>query len=323
MAVLASLAAGCGGSGDDPAATPGNSSFSYSPVTAEQVAQVQALWQSRDLAPAGVAVYHEDARNAAYTLRIYEHRVNGRRHYGVITFPKAAGHYPVVLIADGLNQADPSMDMGRWAQAAQARLGELVFVVPVFRGRTLIYNGISAPAEGDFCDAFDGAADDSIALLNVAQAEIAQADFTRLMVRGASRGGNTALLLGERDARVTMVAASSAPTDFYRQSVAQMYGSQYRCQFFDGKTEAQSRERMIASSPLHFPMLPNVARVYIDHGALEDVVPPWNAVEMDARLDAQGVDVDFLLYSGFSHDLSLSQDWHRRQAEIYETFLGR
>jgi dipeptidyl aminopeptidase/acylaminoacyl peptidase len=70
-------------------------------------------------------------------------------------------------------------------------------------------------------------------------------------------------------------------------------------------------------------MLPNVTRVYIDHGALEDIVPTWNAIEMEARLKAQGVHVDLLMYAGFAHDLSQSQDWHRRQSGIYETFLGR
>ena len=267
-------------------------------------------------------MYFEDGANAAYTLRIYEHRVGGRRHYGVVTFPKAAGSYPVVLIADGLDQGNASMDMGRWALSAQSRMHQAIFVVPVFRGRTLIYNGISVPAEGNFCDAYDGAADDSIALLNVVQAEIPQADFTRVLARGASRGGNTALLLGERDTRVTMVSASSAPSDFYRQEVADKYREQYRCQFLTGLTPAESRERMIASSPLHFPTLPNVTRVFIDQGSLDPIVPSWNATEMEARMRGQGVNVDLRLYETDGHDLSRSSEWNRRQAEIYVAFLA-
>lgn len=321
MAVLAGSTAGCGGGGD------GNStsrSFVYSPVTAEQIAQTKASWTSRDLAPAGVAVYHEDAAHPVYTLRIYEHRVQGRRHYGVVTIPKVAGgRFPVVLFADGLDQGNASMDMGRWSRSSQARLGQAIFVVPVFRGRTLIYNGIGVAAEGDFCDAYDGAADDSIALLNVVQAEFPQADFTRLLARGGSRGGNTALLLGARDDRVSMVSAGSAPVDFYRQDVADRYREQYRCQFFDGLTEAKARERMIASSPLLFPTLPNVTRVFIDHGNGDTVVPLWNATEMEARMRAQGVNVDLRMYDGYGHDLPQAPAWHQRQAEIYELFLAQ
>jgi len=320
-ALLAVLTSSCGGGGSAPS-NPDNS-FPFSPVTTEQVAQIQALWAARDLVPTGVTVYHENATSSVYTLRIYEHVVNGRRHYGAVTFPKAAGTFPVVLFASGLNQSDPTMDVGGWEQAAQARLGQAVFVVPVFRGRTLIYKGLSLAAEGDFCDAYDGPTDDSIALLNVVEAEIPQADFTHVMARGGSRGGNTALLLGVRDSRVTMVSAASAPTDFYRQEVAYKYSSQYRCQFLDGKTEAQSRERMLASSPLHFPTLPNVTRVFIDQGSVDDVVPQWHATEMDARMKAQGVNVELRVYQGYGHDLGQSPEWVRRQHEIYETFLAR
>ena len=322
--VLGLLVSGCGGGGgDDGKSSAPENSFPFSPVTAEQVAQVQALWKARGLAATGVVVYHEDAANVGYTLRIYEHRVNGRRHYGVVTIPKATGAtFPVVLFADGLDQGNASMDMGQWSRAAQARLGQAIFVVPVFRGRTLIYNGISVAAEGNFCDAYDGATDDSIALLNVVQAQIPQANFTRVLARGGSRGGNTALLLGVRDARVTMVSAGSAPVDFYRQEVASRYHDQYRCQFFAGLTPTQSRERMIASSPLHFPTLPNVTRVFIDQGSSDYVVPPWNASEMEARMKAQGVNVELRMYDGFGHDLPQSPAWNQRQYEIYETFLA-
>lgn len=322
MALFAGSTAGCGGGGDDNGKSL-SKSFVFSPVTAEQIAQTQASWRSRNLAPAGVAVYHEDAANSLYTLRIYEHRVQGRLHYGAVTIPKTAGSFPVVLFADGLNQSNATMDVWQWSQSAQARLGQAIFVVPVFRGRTLIYRGISVAAQGDFCDAYDGAADDSIALLNVVQAEIPQADFTRLLARGGSRGGNTALLMGARDARVTMVSAGSAPVDFYRQEVADGYREQYRCQFFDGLTEAQARERMIASSPLLFPALPNVTRVFIDQGGSDPIVPPWNATEMEARLRAQGVNVDLRMYGGYGHDLPQAPEWHLRQAEIYETFLAQ
>src|SRR5688572_21154729 len=253
----------CGGGGGGDGAGTGNN-FVFAPPTPAQLEGIQTLWRTRDLAPRDVAVYYQDDTNAAYQLRIYEHTVGGRRHYGVVTIPKGAtGSYPVVLFADGLDQSNPSMDMRRWELGAQARLGQFVYVLPVFRGRTLIYKHLSLSAAGDFCDAYDGAADDAIALLNIVDAEIAAADFARFMARGGSRGGNVALLLGVRDARVTAVSAGSAPVDLYRQEVADRYSGQYRCQFFDGKNEQQSRERMLASSPLHFPMLPGVRRVYL------------------------------------------------------------
>ncbi|HEU5135422.1 MAG TPA: prolyl oligopeptidase family serine peptidase [Steroidobacteraceae bacterium] len=306
-----------GGDGGDEAAT----GFVFPAPTQARLEGVQAMWRARDLAPREATVFHQDDTNANYQLRIYEHIVGGRRHYGVVTIPKGAGAYPVVLFADGLDQSNPSMDLGRWEQAAQARLGQFVYVVPVFRGRTLIYRNLSLSAGGDFCDAYDGAADDSIALLNIVDAEIPQADFTRVMARGGSRGGNIALLLGVRDARVTAVSAGSAPVDFYRAEVANHYAGQYRCQFLDGKSEEQSRERMLASSPLHYPMRAGVRRVYLDHGDADVVVPPWNATEMAAHLRATGTRVELQMYAGFGHsDIGNSSAFQSRQHEIYEWF---
>ena len=240
-----------------------------------------------------------------------------------MTVPKSdpAQPYPVVLFADGLDQSNPTMDVGRWAQGAQFRLGQAIFVVPVFRGRTLIYNGLSFTADGDFCDAYDGATDDAIALLNVIEDQIREADFSRLMVRGGSRGGNIALLLAERDDRVTVASSASGPTDFYREAVAAQYAAQYRCQFITGKTRLQSLQRMLSSSPLHFPVLPGVARVYIDHGEQDPVVPLWNATEMVAKLRTQEVELNYRSYLGYGHDLGASAEFRAAQAEIYEEFL--
>ncbi|MFL6548503.1 MAG: alpha/beta hydrolase family protein [Povalibacter sp.] len=299
--------------------------FDYSPPTSEQLMEIQALWRSRDLSASKVVVVHQDDSHATYQLRIYEHTVQGRRHYGAVTIPKSdsAQVFPVVLFADGLDQSNPTMDVGRWSQAAQYRLGQAIFAVPIFRGRTLIYNGLSFTADGDFCDAYDGATDDAIALLNVVEDQVREADFSRLMVRGGSRGGNIALLLAERDERVTVAASASAPTDFYREAVAAQYGTQYRCQFITGKTPTESRQRMLSSSPLHFSVLPGVVKVYIDHGEQDPVVPLWNGAEMAAKLRTQQVQLQYRTYPGLGHDLGGSPEFQAVQAKIYEDFLSQ
>jgi len=311
----------CGGqSGDD---RPSGAAFDFTPPTGAQLQEIQTLWASRDLAAKDVSVFYRDDSNANYELRIYQHVVGGRTHFGAVTIPKnsARTSFPVVLFASGLSQDNPTMDIGRWAQAAQARLGQAVFIVPVFRGSTLIYNGITANSAGDFCDAYDGATDDAIALMNVVEANVPQADFSRLMARGGSRGGNIALLLAVRDPRITVASAASAPTDFYRADVATRYGRQYECQFIDGKTPEESRRRMLASSPLRFPILRNVAKVYLDHGSADDVVPAWNAEEMAAAIRAQAVNLEYHLYAGFGHDLGDSTEFRDVQYQIYEQFL--
>ena len=78
---------------------------------------------------------------------------------------------------------------------------------------------------------------------------------------------------------------------------------------------------MLASSPLRFPILPNVTRVYLDHGGVDDVVPPWNAEEMAAALRAQAVNLEYHLYPGYGHDLGASPEFQAVQHQIYESFL--
>jgi pimeloyl-ACP methyl ester carboxylesterase len=315
------VVSGCGG-GDGDGQQSGTG-FDFTPPTTAQLQEVQTLWASRDLGANGVSLFHRDDSNPNYELRIYQHVVGGRTHFGAVTIPKNTSRttFPVVLFAAGLSQENPTMDIGRWAQGAQARLGQAVFIVPVFRGVTLIYNGISASATGDFCDAYDGATDDAIALMNVVAANVPQADFSRVMARGGSRGGNIALLLAVRDARVTVVSAASAPTDFYRADVAAHYARQYQCQFIDGKTTEESRRRMLASSPLRFPILRNVARIHLDQGGADDVVPAWNAEEMAAAIRAQSVNLDYHLYPGYGHNLGDSPEFRDVQHQIYERFL--
>lgn len=323
LLVFAALALnGCGGGGGND--QPAGIGFDYAPPTGAQLQEVQTLWASRNLTAQGVSVFYRDDSNLNYELRIYQHVVEGRTHFGAVTVPKnrPGTSFPVVLFADGLSQENPTMDIGRWAQGAQTRFGQAVFIVPAFRGRTLIYNGISVSAPGDFCDAYDGATDDAIALMNVVAANVPQADFSRVMARGGSRGGNIALLLAVRDPRVTAASAASAPTDFYRAEVATRYARQYQCQFIEGKSADESRRRMLASSPLRFPILRNVARVYLDHGSIDDVVPPWNAEEMAAAIRAQAVNLEYHLYAGYGHDLGSSLEFREVQHQIYERFLA-
>jgi dipeptidyl aminopeptidase/acylaminoacyl peptidase len=105
--------------------------------------------------------------------------------------------------------------------------------------------------------------------------------------------------------------------------VQEQYSAQYRCQFLEGKTEEEARERMIASSPLHFALQSGVEHVVLDHGSIDSVVPVWNANEMHDRLHSQGMNAELNIYQGFGHgDLPDSAEWRATQERIYNQFLG-
>jgi dipeptidyl aminopeptidase/acylaminoacyl peptidase len=267
-----------------------------------------------------VELANQDTLPVDYDVRIYRHRVGANTHYGAVTIPKNAlpGAVPVVVHADGLDQQNPVLNLDENLQMAGALLQGVVYVVPTFRGRSLVYKGVSYPADGDFCDAYDGATDDAIALLNVVAHEVLAADMDRVMARGGSRGGNTALLMAMRDARIKLALAIAAPVDFNRLEIRTRYGTQFHCQFIDNKSPEASRTRVLASSPLHFAVQPSVRRVFIFHGSLDDVVPVWNAAEMAARLQAQGVATELRIFEGYGHqDLGSAPDFRAAQRAAF------
>ncbi len=303
------LLSACGGGGGTTAASPSPSpppstpvttpSFDFRSPTNAELAQVQASWAQRDLSAKNVSVADE-LDNGSYKITIYMHRVGENTHVGAVVVPNRTFRAPiaVLVLLEGLDQSNPPM---RLDQSLFGYRADAVLVIPLYRGRTLIHNGRSFSANGDFCDAYEGATDDTIALLNVVASTTPKADMNNVIVMGYSRGGNVALLMGERDQRVRNVIAGAGPTDFYRQEVRDHYGSQYTCQFFADKTDAASRQKMLASSPLRFDMLTSVTKVQIFQGVADQTVPVWNATEMQARLIAQGRNVIYRPYAGFGH----------------------
>lgn len=288
--------------------TANNAGFNYRAVTDKDLAAVKDVWNSRDLSAKDVVVAYEEVTSDA-NVKIYEHRIGSKKHYGAIITPltATAEKLPVEISLDGLDQSNPSISLDNSLKYFDHTS---VAVVPTFRGRTMIYKGMRFVADGDFCDAWDGAADDSISFLNVVAATTPIADMSRVLATGYSRGGNLALLLGERDARINTVIDGAGPVDFYRNDVRTHYGYQYQCQFLTNYTEEQSRQRMLASSPLYFNMLPTVKNIYIFNGGNDDIVPLWNPQLMRDHLTDQGLQPNYYIYNGYGHgDIWTSQNF--------------
>ncbi len=312
---------GSGSGSTSSSTTTPSEVFSFRAVTDEDLNRVKTTWAQRDLSAKEVSLAYEDSQ-PNYHIRIYKHKVGSNFHFGAVITPSAilTKPLPVVVTVDGLNQANPSMTMDNSLRDYKS---DSVLVVPAFRGRYLRYKNQNFFAEGDFCDAYDCATDDTIALMNVVEATEPRAKMDKILVMGYSRGGNVALLLGERDKRVDTVVAGASPVDFYRQQVRDRYGSQYTCQFFTGKTIDQTRERILASSPLHFAILPSVNKVHLFQGGSDDVVPPWNGQEMNDRLISQKANVSFYLYNGYGHgDIWQNQNFVNTWQQLTSEFIA-
>jgi pimeloyl-ACP methyl ester carboxylesterase len=294
-----------GGSTQSPAPSPSGPRIEdFAPLTAADLTQAKQEVESRDLSANEVTLVHIGSYNADWMVNIYRHEVEGSIHYGAIAYPNEMPEARrMVVLTDGLQQSNPSMrveDMLRWNMSPDNQLTNLVYVIPGFRGRALLFDGQGWTSEGDFCDAYDGAATDTIALVNVIEQEFDDVIVNDYLVMGGSRGGNTALIVANRDERVAMAIATASPVDFYRASVLQNYGSQYRCQFINGKTLEQSRNRILNSSPYHFAMDAH-GMLRIHQGQLDRVVPEWNAHDMHRALRQYAKDSQVSVYPGQNH----------------------
>lgn len=327
--VLIGLSA-CGGSSSSsttstptpPPVTPPPLAIGYPAPSEAVIAEIQELWANRDLTMRNVTVVYQDDTSSLYTLRVIRYEASGNTLYGLVTIPKAPSNPnpPVIVELDGYHAGNPPYVAGEYLADNQAAAAEAVLIYPSFRGRTLRISAGDWQASGPECQAFEGAADDTIALMNVVDETVPEADFSRVLVHGISRGGNVALLVGARDARVSVVSAGAPIVDFNSSDSFSRYRYFYSCYFHQGGTQSSATQRMVASSPLYFPMMPNVRKVWIDHGDADTTVPVSHGRGMASRLRDLGTEVDYVEYPRIGHNLWDQTAYWDRQAAIYQAF---
>lgn len=194
------------------------------PTTADEVADVRATWESRDTDARDVTVEATGSLALGETPMTYlvlSHTVGGLRHVGAVLVPdglSGPASAAVLIYAHGGLTAEGGLPPLRVEDLASRvpddpLRGQLVHVVPAYRGERIevagvTYTGEGAPSIGD------REVDDVMALLSAALAEVPEADPDRVAVLGESRGGLVALELGARDPRIGLVLDAFGPTDF-------------------------------------------------------------------------------------------------------------
>lgn len=247
------------------------------PPSTSEVQTVLAGIRHADLSPREVRTHDRFTLSNENLLTIVSHSVQGQRHFGAIVYPKTpvAKKLPVILLACGGDGMSEDLDITQAFSHKSVQfpnyLGggldrQFVVVIPSFRGQKLIYNEHAYLSDGSVGDAFDGAATDTLALLNVVLATIEVADQERIAICGGSRGGTVALLAACRDKRIRKSVVIAAPTDM--RALFDLYPEQFKLLFFNdlhtGKiSEQEARRRFIASSPSYFvDELPSVQLHY-------------------------------------------------------------
>jgi pimeloyl-ACP methyl ester carboxylesterase len=234
----------------------------FAKPTQSELDAVVLKWQSRDLSLRDYKVIQEvNIAESNLTLKIVTFSVSGHIEYGALVMPEGNSRLPVRMYAGGF-ALDNAVNSIKLIMSGNANADRFMFAFPALRGQSLsitINDGeyTSPVSTGKHCDAFDGAADDVIAFLNLIEVTELRADVQRTTVRGGSRGATVALLVAERDKRVKGAIAVAGPVNLLKLTSQSENDRTYQCQFLSdlvqGKSSMQSaRSKMIASSPLYF-----------------------------------------------------------------------
>ncbi len=258
----------------------------YAPADSIELLNITNSWN--DFSPQ--SDYYMIVNKSAYyydrVLVVIRHFTDETKHYGAVILPRnydASRSYPALLWANGLDQSNPVVDIQNFGPLYK-RLQDYFIIIPSYRGQALVANGRRYCSDGFFGDAFDGATDDALRLLEVAKTEFDGIDKKRVVVGGASRGGTVALLMGIRNNNINAVISMAAPTDFFSETMYNRYRKQYKYQFLSKKVPLKEiRAKMIKSSPIHFiENYPN--HLLLIHGKNDKVVPVSHAIQVIEKL---------------------------------------
>jgi len=248
-------------------------------------------------------------------LLIIEHYKNDAKHYGALLLPESYDDektYATFVWTNGLNQKKPSVVLThRDINNVFSEFRDHFVVVPSFRGQALVYKNKRYCSDGFFGDAFDGATNDALRLLDLVRNEFEGVDEGNITVCGVSRGGTVSLLMGIRDTSIARIVSIAGPSDFYSMRVRYRYMGQYNYMFLSKTRNVEDlRMKILRSSPVHFiEHFPN--KILLVHGRKDAMVPIENVTSLEEVL--AGRDNFNLEIHGRGHEY---HDWQRVVAWI-------
>lgn len=282
----------------------------FAPPLKAEIEAVKRDWQSRQLMPQEIRVEASHAIKDDLAYKLISFRLHGKKQYAGVLVPTTTTPIPVMIQLSGFG-----LDMPLSSHAIQLAPNSnppFIFVLPALSGQSLSLsvNGTaytSPVSEGARHNAFDGAADDAIAALNAVASLFTNADTSRMMTRGGSRGGTVALLLGIRDQRVKRAVGVAFPADFVTLTASHQNDPTYKFQFLDSliagqRTLAQTRLNLIASSPLYF--VDQLPKSQLHFGEKDVITAPAQGELIVNALKARGLQerAAFFVYAGKSHN---------------------
>lgn len=296
----------------------------FQPADSQEIVDIKQKWRQFDLAIDSANILQRLRFGIERELLVVANDKDGQRHFGALLLPAAfdsTQKYPLLLWANGLNQADPTVFVtnNRLIDEVAKELKDYFIIIPSYRGQALQTYYTRYCSDGFFGDAFDGATDDALRLLHWTRNSFSSVDTQRMALFGVSRGGTVGLLAASRYRQLNCVVAQSGPTNFLSRSVAEKYGKQYRYQFLgEASPIPVLREKMIKSSPLYFAE-DYPGDLLLVYGKKDWTVPISNGHQLQEKLNNKE-NLEFVTLAG-GHSAAYTSEaiqWIREHNRIKE-----
>lgn len=286
-----------------------NKAALFATPTTEEINAVAHSWAQRNLVPRQVTIEETQSISPKLSAYIISFSLGNIKEYAAVLAPVTHQRVPLLFYAGGFDMNEEPVSSVK-VKLPEADL-PFIYIVPAMRGQyvSLEVSGklLKSPLSGGSrLDAFDGATDDVIACLNAAGQLFQQADTSKAMIRGGSRGAIVALLAGIRDQRFKRVAPVAFNSDFVGLTAQHYNDPAYKAQFLNGlingtATLAQTRQLMIASSPFYFAQRVPEAQL---HAAQQDRITPASQAELllnEMKKQGVGHRATLFIYPGRDH----------------------
>ena len=292
----------------------------YAPADSLELVTIKSAWESFDYKSDSFEITKTIDYKIDRQLLIIANYAEGRKHYSAVFLPKEykpSQNYPLLLWANGLDQAHPQVELNNlFIKKVVDNLEHHFVLVPSYRGQALVAYNKRYCSDGFFGDAFDGATDDALRLLNLVQNEYAGVDLNHLQVCGVSRGGTVALLMAARQPQLKSVVSIAGPVDFFTKTIYYKYGAQYKYQFLSYEASMpELRKKMLKSSPIYF--ISNYSNnLLLVQGKMDEVVSVENAERVIQIM--QGKENFEYLLTEEGHrftKMNLVLDWLKKESE--------
>jgi dienelactone hydrolase len=283
----------------------------FAEPTPAEISQLRFEWTNKDLS---VKSYHLDQLaeigETGVTLKVISYSTQGMKQFAALIIPESEEEVPLRIFVNGF-------DLSNTTNSIKLLIDEsfndqpYAFALPSLRGQSvsievnsIVYK--TPIADGNRCDAFDGAADDVIAMMNAIQLTESRIDMQRTSVRGGSRGGTVAMLVGQRDSRVKGVVAVAAPTDMLELTSQNEDDATYQCQFLKDLVENSvllddARKKILKSSPVFFADTSPRTQLHLAED--DRIVPVSQGYIFKQRMTDLNLEesIEFFIYPGRDH----------------------